>query len=186
MKPNNFVLLRHKFTKLLSLIRKVHYKYLGMEIGENTILGKIQCSWPNKVSLGCNSFIEDNVVFKITRPFSEDNSLKIGENVFIGQGCEFNITLRMSIGNDCLIASNTTFVDAGRELNSNFNINKQPVIIKEITIEENVWIGTHCVILQGVTIGRGSVIGAGSVVNKPIPEYQIWAGCPARFIKNRN
>jgi virginiamycin A acetyltransferase len=55
----------------------------------------------------------------------------------------------------------------------------------KIKIEEDVWIGSNSVILSGVTIGRGSIIGAGSVVTKDIPRYSIVAGNPARVIKKR-
>lgn len=57
--------------------------------------------------------------------------------------------------------------------------NKQPV-----TIEDHVFIGAHTTILKGVRIGKNSIIGACSVVTKSIPPNEIWAGNPARFIKN--
>jgi maltose O-acetyltransferase len=54
-----------------------------------------------------------------------------------------------------------------------------------VIIEDDVWIGTRAVILRGVTLGRGSIIAAGSVVTKTVPPYSIVAGCPARVIKFR-
>lgn len=53
-----------------------------------------------------------------------------------------------------------------------------------VVIHDNVFIGAHSIILKGVTIGRNSIIGAGSVVTKSIPENQIWAGNPAKYIRN--
>lgn len=55
----------------------------------------------------------------------------------------------------------------------------------KIIIEEDVWIGSNCTILSGVKIGRGSIIGAGSVVTRDVPRYSIVAGNPARVIKKR-
>ena len=55
-----------------------------------------------------------------------------------------------------------------------------------VTIMENVWISSDSTILPGVTIGSGAIIGAGSVVTKDIPKNTIYAGNPARFIKNVN
>lgn len=166
-------------------VRIFFFKKLGMQINSGVQLGKIQCHWPNKIALGKGTEVEDNVVFKITQPFSDKNYIKIGERVFIGNGCEFNCSTRISIGNDCLIASNTTFVDTGHAIGPEKRINQQECLFEEINISEDVWIGTQCVILKGVTIGKGSVIGAGSVVNKSVPPNQVWAGVPARFIRNR-
>jgi acetyltransferase-like isoleucine patch superfamily enzyme len=59
------------------------------------------------------------------------------------------------------------------------NIKTSPILI-----EKNVFIGAHCTILKGVIIGQNSIIGACSVVTKNIPANQIWAGNPAKFIKN--
>ena len=55
----------------------------------------------------------------------------------------------------------------------------------EVRIEDDVFIGLNVIICNSVTIGKGSIIGAGSVVTKDIPPYQVWAGNPARFIKER-
>lgn len=55
-----------------------------------------------------------------------------------------------------------------------------------VEIHEGAFIGAHSIILKGVTIGKYSVIGAGSVVTKDIPSYEVWAGNPAKFIKKLN
>lgn len=55
----------------------------------------------------------------------------------------------------------------------------------EVHIEEDAFIGCNVIICSAVTIGRGAIVGAGSVVTKSIPPYQVWAGNPARYIKDR-
>lgn len=55
---------------------------------------------------------------------------------------------------------------------------------KAVIIHDNVFIGAHSIILKGVEIGENSIVGAGSVVTKSIPANQIWAGNPAKFIRN--
>ena len=55
----------------------------------------------------------------------------------------------------------------------------------KVVIEDDVFIGCNTVICNTVTIGKGAIIGAGSVVTKSIPPYQVWAGNPARYIKDR-
>ncbi|MBE7081631.1 MAG: maltose O-acetyltransferase [Clostridiales bacterium] len=57
--------------------------------------------------------------------------------------------------------------------------------IKPITIEDDVWIGARVVVLPGVTIGKGSVIGACAVVSKDVPPYSVFVGNPGRVVKNR-
>ena len=57
-------------------------------------------------------------------------------------------------------------------------VNSQPIVI-----EDDAWIGMNCIILKGVTVGRGAVVGAGSVVTKDVPPWTLVAGNPARVIK---
>lgn len=75
---------------------------------------------------------------------------------------------------------NHSFVDP------NLRINEQPVTYKGIVIEDDCWIGAQAVILDGVKIGQGSVVGAGSLVTHDVPAYSVVAGNPARIIKMRN
>lgn len=56
-------------------------------------------------------------------------------------------------------------------------------VTKPIVIEENVFIGAHCTILKGVTIGKNAIIGAGSIVTKSVPANEIWGGNPAKIIR---
>lgn len=185
MGKNYLLILRHKLNKIKSSVRVLYFKNLGLKIKDGQ-LGKIICEWPNKIKIGSDCLIEDYVIFKTRKPFSDDNYVIIGDRVFIGVNCEFNCNTSITIGNDCLIASNTTIVDTSHSYDQiDVKINQQQNLSSRIIVEDDVWIGTHCKILKGVTIGKGSIIGAGSLVNKSIPSYQIWAGTPARFIKNR-
>lgn len=56
---------------------------------------------------------------------------------------------------------------------------------KEVVIEDDVWLGRRVIIMPGVHIGKGSIIGAGAVVTKDIPEYSVAAGVPAKVVKSR-
>lgn len=54
---------------------------------------------------------------------------------------------------------------------------------KDVTVEEDVWLGVNVTLLSGVTVGRGSIVAAGAVVSKDVPPYSIVGGVPAKFIK---
>jgi len=185
MKPNNITLIFHKYTVFKRKILANFLVLRGMQIGKRTSIGVITCEWPNKILIGNYCNIQDAVDFRIWHPFNPACYIKLGNNVFVGHACEFVCNSNITIGSNCLIASNTTFVDTSHEYSKEYPINTQSVTSKSIVLEEDVWVGTSCVILQGVTIGKGAVIGAGSVVNKNIPSYEVWAGVPARFIKKR-
>ena len=86
--------------------------------------------------------------------------------------------------------------DSGREVvveftgnhkfkDPNILINKQGFEFDKIVIEDDVWIAARCTILSGVTIGRGSVIAAGSVITKDIPPFSVVAGVPGKIISKR-
>lgn len=85
------------------------------------------------------------------------------------------------IGNHVTITSGTNILTHYLDPNQKGRIFR----LGEVHIEDDVFIGMNVIICNSVTIGKGSIIGAGSVVTKDIPPYQVWAGNPARFIKER-
>jgi maltose O-acetyltransferase len=109
-------------------------------------------------------------------------------NVTIGEGCEINNDVhivgrtRVTIGNFVVLSAQSMLLDAGLDLNGFAERDRQPHIDSPIVIEDGVWVGAGAIILPGVTIGRKSVIGAGSVVTKDVPPFTVVVGNPARPI----
>ena len=112
-------------------------------------------------------------------------SIRIGQNVGISNSAlvsmnHIEIEDNVMIGGSCKIWD-TDF----HSLNSNERMDEYDTHINSapIHIKKGAFIGANTIILKGVTIGEKSIIGAGSVVTKDIPDGQIWAGNPARYIK---
>lgn len=114
------------------------------------------------------------------------NNITIGHKVQFGKGSL--IAFDVDFGNNILIAANVSFV--GRK-DHDYTV---PGVMmwdsprgkaSKTIVEDDVWIGHGCIIIGGVTIGKGSIIAAGSVVTKNIPPCEIWGGIPAKKIRNR-
>jgi acetyltransferase-like isoleucine patch superfamily enzyme len=131
----------------------------------------------NKFVLGKNSTIED---------FSTINNgvgdLIIGDNTLVGMS---NVLIGpVTIGNNVILAQNVVVSGLNHAYQDiNIPIKDQPVTTAMITIEDDCWIAANVVITAGVTIGRHSVVAAGSVVTKDVPPFSVAAGNPARVIK---
>lgn len=159
---------------------------LGANIHPSVRMGSAYVSWPHQLRIGSSCVIEQGVVFKHNECLEPGPGIVLGDRVFVGNNCHFNITSRLFIGNDCLLAAGTYISD----INHNFHSLDTPIALQGVTaepivIEDDVWIGTNCVILGGVTVGRGAVIAAGAVVTKTVPPLEIWGGVPARKIADR-
>lgn len=116
----------------------------------------------------------------------EGARIRVGKNTRIHGSCIHAYEL-IEIGNRCLIAANCQIIDGnGHELSFDNVMNRINTTSgsKPVIIEDDVWIGTGSIILPGVTIGRGSVVSAGSVVTKSIPPFCIYGGSPAKLIKS--
>lgn len=113
-------------------------------------------------------------------------NVEIGDNAKINRGVFITATDKIKIGNDVLIGPYTV-INSGNHDYSNPDkvIRLQGHITKQITIEDDVWIGAHVTILKGVTIGKGAVVGAGAVVTKDVAPYTVVGGVPAKLIKYR-
>ncbi|PWJ38516.1 acyltransferase [Sediminitomix flava] len=134
----------------------------------------------NSFSLGAYSTVED---------FSTLNNgvgaLKIGENSRVGLG---NVLIApVTIGDNVILAQNIVVSGLNHNYQQiNIPIKDQGVSTEEIIIDDGAWIGANATITAGVRIGKNSIIGAGSVVTKSVPDYHIAVGNPAKLVKYYN
>ena len=116
-----------------------------------------------------------------------------GGKITIGNNCSINpYTIiyghgeGVQIGNNVLIAGHCMIIPSNHNFSkSNVLINQQGATSKGIKIEDDVWLGTGVKVLDGVTIAKGCVIAAGAIVNQSTEAYSVYAGVPAKKIKNR-
>jgi maltose O-acetyltransferase len=111
------------------------------------------------------------------------HNLYVGNNTRIGPNCTIGARSKIVIGENVTVSKYVVIETAGLDLNS-----ENPRLMhqsKPITIGDEVWIGTHCIILGGVTIGKKAVIGAGTLVSKDVPPYAIVVGSPNRILQNK-
>lgn len=128
-------------------------------------------------SIGDNCYIEPPL-----RSNWGGHHVHFGSNIY----CNFNLTLvddtHIYIGDHVMIGPNVTLATAGHPISP--KLRRQGIQYnKPITIEENVWIGSSVQVMPGVTIGKNSIIGAGSVVTKDIPANVIAVGNPCRVLR---
>lgn len=110
----------------------------------------------------------------------------IGDRTIIHPYAHIGAVDRVSIGDDCLFASGVYITDHDHNMNDPDNVaarNGRDWVSAPVVIGDKVWIGEKACVLKGVTIGRCSIIGAGSVVTRSVPPYSIAAGVPARVIR---
>lgn len=178
------------------LSRLVEYLYTGclsmrINISHSAVIRypSIRIEGPG-IFIGNNSFIGKNAVITTWRTnLYEEPRLKIGDGTNIGQNCHLTAINKIEIGNCVLTGKYVTITDNAHgsitiaDMQSDPNkralVSKGPVII-----EDNVWIGDKVTICPNVRIGKGSIIGANSVVTKSIPSYSVVVGNPARVIKS--
>jgi acetyltransferase-like isoleucine patch superfamily enzyme len=129
------------------------------------------------IHIGRNSYIGAWCVLKTRK------KIEIGENCSIHEGGFLSGNIK--IGNGVRIANKVSIHTFEHSTKKEIPIYKQPIIEGKVEIEDDVWIGAQVIILKDVRIGKGSVIGAGSLVNKDIPPYSIAVGVPAKVIGNR-
>lgn len=116
----------------------------------------------------------------------EGGKLEIGDNVYVGEGTNISAYVHIRIGNYVTMGPHNIITDFSHDYrNPETPIRLQPWIGKPIIIEDDVWISSNCTILPGITLGRGAVIGAGSVVTKNVPPYAVVGGAPAKILKWR-
>jgi len=132
----------------------------------------------SKIIIGADSVIDSFVKVK---PAGGIGDLIIGKNTIINSGCVFYTGNGIKIGDYVAIAANCTFAPVNHEYQD-----KNTLIMKQgfreskggIFIEDDVWIGANCILLDGSYVKKGSVIGAGSIVRGEVEAFSINVGNP--------
>ena len=158
-----------------------------IKIGKSTIFDAFvvldtKSDYDPGISFGEKCLISRNT--KISSGYT--GFVKINNQTIIGENCIIHGPGGITIGNNVLI-SDGVMLNAGTHVYSNKdkNILSQGITTKGIQIGDDCWLGAGALITDGVTIGKGSVIEAGSVVRESVPEYSIVSGVPARIVGRR-
>ncbi len=150
-------------TQKLNTMDRSDFKGLGDVVKE--LLGQSEGAWINP-------------------PFYCDYgfNIEVGKNFFANYNCTMLDVAKITIGENCFMASNVAIYTAGHPIHPDSRNSMYEYGIP-VTIGDNVWIGGNTVICPGVTIGSNCVVGAGSVVTKDIPDWSVAAGNPCRVIR---
>lgn len=106
--------------------------------------------------------------------------IKLGKNVFINHACTFLDLGGITIEDDVQIGPKVNLITENHPIDL---AKRKHLDLRSILIKRNAWIGAGATILPGVTVGENSIVAAGAVVNKDVPDNSIVGGIPARFIK---
>lgn len=119
---------------------------------------------------------------RVFPPFYTDfgKNIHIGKNVFINACCYFQDHGGVTLGDGCQIGHNVVFATLNHGMAPEDRGTTYPAPIR---LGKNVWVGSNATILQGVSIGDNSIVAAGAVVTRDVPENVIVAGVPAKIIK---
>jgi acetyltransferase-like isoleucine patch superfamily enzyme len=188
-------------------LRRRFYAKLFGRMGRQVILGKgITLRQPGRMVLGDRVAIDDYVMLDAGGTGAEGLRLEegvtvsrnsviqgkvgpvaIGSYTDIGCNCVLTSTAGIYIGQSVLIASNC-YLGGGRYRSERLDLPPMDQGLYSrgpVRIGDHVWLGAGAIILDGVSVGKGSIIGAGSVVTRSIPQYVIAAGNPARIMGER-
>lgn len=189
------------------VLRKRFFRSLFRSFGKGVILGQgLVLRHPNRITLGNHVAIDDNVLLDASG--SGDSGVCLGDGVIISRNCviqgktgpirldnkvDIGCGVILSSGNGIFIGKSTLiagncYIGGGRYITDRTDIpmmeqglfSKGPVVIGD-----DVWLGAGATVLDGVKIGRGSIIGAGALVTKDIPDYSVAVGVPAKVVKTR-
>ena len=186
--------------------RRLFYPKIFAAVGKNTNFGKnVGIRGATKIFIGDNVSIDDNCFLDargsrivigdnviisggtVLRTRS-DGELRVGDGCSIGRNCLLGTESKLVLGKDLLLAAYVYISAGGRHRYDDLEtpIIKQGVAPSQgVEIADGCWLGARVMVLDGATIGRGTVVGAHSLVTKSLPEMVVAYGTPARIAKSR-
>lgn len=188
-------------------LRKALYPYLLGAMGRNVVFGKgVTIRHPKKIRLGDGVMVDDYAVLdakgeanrgitigdhvligRNTVLSCKDGDLSVGDNANIAGNCLIQSGKNVWIGKNVLMAAYVYIIGGGghRSSRTDVPVIQQGQTVRDVTVDDNAWIGADVTIMDGVRIGRDAIIGAGAVVTRNVPEFAVAAGVPARVHRDR-
>lgn len=148
---------------------------------------EVQVIGMDNVAIGAGSVVGDHSWLNVCLRDGQTR-MRIGEKVLVGRFAVLSTAGEFEIGSFSVLAPRVYISDADHQ----YQDIQTPILMQSVTlnrrliIEENCWIGINAVVTGNLTVGRGSVVAAGSVVTKSVPPFSVVAGAPARIIKAYN
>lgn len=153
-----------------------------MFLGNRVMIGE-GCFLDANSSLGCIELQDDVWLSRGSYLVTGEAQVSIGPNSYIGHRCLLYGHRGIQVGRDVLLANDVQLICGQHTFaRRDVPIRAQPGRGQPIVIEDDVWLGSSVIVLGGVTVGRGSVVGAGAVVTNSLPPYSIAQGVPARIV----
>lgn len=176
-----YTLKRHFYTARYK--SKFHYFGRGSLISKDTFI-----SGKGTLSIGEGSSI---LAHSVIETCNKEANIEIGNGVSIGEYCHLTSANKIKIGNGVLTGRFVLISDNSHGFSKIDDLETAPLSRKIISkgpviIEDNVWLGDKVTILPGVTVGKGSIIGANAVITKNVPPFALVGGNPAKVIKIMN
>ena len=170
---------------LASRWRNLYYRSLGVEMTGYVWLRRIEIArnWSD-VHLEKGVSLDNGVVI-ITGGPQKRGKVTIRANTYVNRYTIFDGHELIEIGRRCMIGPHCYITDGDHSKAPGMPVQAQAMQKAPVVLEDEVWLGSHVVILPGVRIGQGAVIGAGSIVTRSIPPNAIAYGVPARVIRMR-
>ena len=191
------------------LLRKKMYPWLLGSVGRNVTFGSnVVIRHPHKIHIGDDTVVDENVLLDAKGDSNQgieisagsyigrnsiisckNGDITLGENANIGWNCTIAATSRIRIGRDCIIAAYSYVIGGGNYHYDHIDTPMCQAYDEKgkggVEIGDDVWLGSHVAVLDGVNIARGCVVASGSTVTKNLPAMSISLGSPATPVRQR-
>ena len=163
---------------LASRSRNLTYRLLGVDFRRYCWLRAVEIprNWSDIILHGCAL---DRGVVLLCSDAPRPGKIEIGEGTYVNRYTVFDAHHSIQVGREVMIGPHCYITDGNHGFARGASIKSQPMTAKPVVIEDEAWLGAHVTVLAGVRIGRGAVIGAGSVVTRDIPANAVAFGSPA-------
>lgn len=173
------------FLGAASRLRNLGYRLLGVDCRAYCWLRDIEIprNWSDVTLHGCA--LDRGVVLLCTGE-PRAGKIEIARGAYLNRYTILDAHQRISIGRDVMIGPHCFITDGDHGIAPGASVKSQPMSARPVVIEDEAWLGAHVTVLPGVRIGRGAVIGAGSVVTRDVPAGAVAFGSPAVVRRQRD